>query len=372
MGSSVPQAPIICIHEDRLTHLVGVKLAVVSLLKHCATLPIVVSCPTPPAAFCNWVDSLGSRVSLVSYADLQDLSWNIKPTVLLRLLEAGYSQVIWVDSDIIANGDGLSSLLNYSLDTVVVAQEPYWQEMYWGDRQGVGLRTLAWGLTPKRTLPSVINTGIVRVSDRHIQLLQAWQTMLAHPVYLRVQTLPWYERPLHMVGDQDALTALMGATEFAHIPLVVLQSGVDIAQCFDSTGFTPTERLKSLSTGLPPLIHAMGQKPWTKPAVPPALWGTQEPLLQSLRKYHDYLVLDLSPYRSVAHPYCNVLEDEMEWVKIKSAPGKLIAALIGENPAIQGLPLALVDAMIRHIRRYLRTATPSTNLEFYLKESPLK
>ncbi|NJN85947.1 MAG: glycosyltransferase family 77 protein [Leptolyngbyaceae cyanobacterium SL_7_1] len=372
MNGSVTQAPVICIHEDRSTHLVGAKLAVLSLLKHCPRLPIVISCPAPPAAFCDWVGRLGARVSLVSYPELKNLGWNVKPAVLLRLLEAGYSEIIWVDSDIIANGDGLSPLLSHGADTVVATQEAYWQEMYWGHPQDGKLRTLAWGLTPKRPIPFVINTGIVRVTDRHIHLLKAWQTMLNHAVYIHVQTLPWYERPLHMVGDQDVLTALMGAAEFTDIPIVLLQRGVDIAQCFGPSGFTPAERLRGLFKGLPPLVHAMGRKPWTKPPRPPAIWNARQPFLKALREYYDYLALELSPYLPVALPYRQAVGDEAEWMDSQTTVGRLMIAMTGGSSTLQSFPLSVVDGMTRRIRRFLKIAKSSISPEFYLQESPLE
>ena len=366
MNHSIDQGTVVCIHEDRLSHLIGAKLAVLSLMHHCPDLPIVLSCPSPPASLRHWVEGL-KNVRLVSYPELRNLGWNVKPAVFLRLFEAGYSEIIWMDSDIIANGDILSKLLLYSAKILVLTQETYW-----GQEQSGNFRTLAWGFTLGRDLPCALNTGIIRATTHHIQLIKAWQIMLNHPLYVHAQTLPWLERPVHMVGDQDALTALMGGSEFANTPISMLKRGEDIAQCVGPSGFTPIERLRSLSTGLPPLIHAQGAKPWTKPSQPPTILNSQKPLLKSLREYYSYVSLELAPYESVARQYQAGLEEDSTWMDIESNLGKFIVGLAGNHPILRDFSLALFDAVTRRIRRYLKIARYSVSPEFFLKESPLK
>ncbi len=366
MDSSGDQDCVVCIHDDRPRSIVGIKLAVLSLRTHCPGLPIVISFPDPPAAFCTWVESL-TDVKIVSYPDLKKLGWNVKPILLLRLLEAGHDQVIWMDSDIIANGDALTPLLNYSHDTLVATQETYWAQ-----ENGGSFRTIAWGLTPGRNLPCTVNTGVMRVTHDHIPLLQAWQTMSNHPAFVHAQSLPWYERPLHMVGGQDVLTALLGSTEFPDLPIVLLKRGVDIAQCFDSAGFTATERFQSLSKGLPPLIHAMGFKPWQKMPQPPPLQDPQQSRLRSLRDYYSYLALELSPYIPIARHYREALDEDTTWMETKTPWGQLMEKVVASHPILQGLPLSLVESVIRRIRQQLNVKKYSIRPDLHLKESPLK
>src|SRR5262249_42411418 len=156
-------------------------------------------------------------------------------------LQEGFGEVIWVDSDIVVHHDVITQLVDQSEEMLCATQETYW-----GQRQGGIERTVAWGLRPGRDMPFTINSGVLRVTAKHIQLLQAWQKLLGHPVYIRAQALPWQKRPLHMISDQEVLTALLGAEDFSHIPFALLERGVDIAQCFGPSGFTPWERIKSL------------------------------------------------------------------------------------------------------------------------------
>ena len=45
----------------------------------------------------------------------------------------------------------------------------------------------------------------------HLPMLEAWRGLLADPRYIEAQAAPWHERPLHLLSDQEVLTALLGA-----------------------------------------------------------------------------------------------------------------------------------------------------------------
>ena len=357
---------IVCVHEDRAEYLVGLKLTVLSLVRYCPDLPILISCPRPPDSFRQWAGTL-PNVQLLTDPNLAGLSWNVKPTILLRCLNEGHRDVIWIDADILINRDFRPRLAHLDDQTLVVTQE-----VYWGQEQGGSHRTVAWGLQPSRTLPATVNTGIVRVTPHHVELLKAWRTMLGHPAYRQAQIQPYYERPLHMLTDQEVLTALLGATEFSHIPVEMLERGVDIAQCFGPAGYTPTERLHNISQGLPAFIHSMGRKPWERAPSPSSIWSSGEPLLRRLRKYYDYIHLELSPYTSIAHEYREQLGEEATWLEVKSTPARLLATLSAGHPTLQGFPLALFDAGVRHARRLLRIGRYRFDTSFNLESSPLE
>jgi hypothetical protein len=355
------KSAIICVHEDRDFCLTGAKLSVLSLREHCPGLPIVMSCPTAPPAFAAWLGRQ-RNVHLAAYPETRNCAWNVKPTVLLRLLEEGYPEVIWVDSDIVAHGDVLTRLTACSPETFGGTEETYW-----GQNQGGTARTAAWGLTPGREMPCTINSGVLRVTARHIPLLRDWQLMLKHPVYVRAQSLPWYERPLHMITDQEVLTALLGSKEYADTPLVLLRRGVDIAQCMGPGGFTPWERLGSLGRGAPGLLHSMGIKPWTKKSQPPRLRLHS----RALRQYYEYLHMELTPYVPAARKYAAALEEDVEWMKVHSLPARMMAAATLSSAILQEFPLALIDAAARSWRRWLRIARYPLHEEFCLRQSPL-
>jgi hypothetical protein len=321
----------------------------------------VVSCPTVPPAFVEWLERQ-SNVQLASYPETRNCAWNVKPTVLLRLLEEGHPEVIWVDSDIIAHGDVLTPLTRHSPETFGATEETYW-----GQNQGGTARTVAWGLTPGREMPCTVNSGVLRVTPKHIGLLKDWQLMLKHPVYVRAQALPWYERPLHMITDQEVLTALLGSKEYEDVPLALLKRGVDIAQCMGPGGFTPWERLHALRAGMPGLIHSMGIKPWTKEPHAPALASNTS----SLRHYYEYLHMELTPYAAEARKYAPALDEDYQWTELRSPAAKFMAAVMFSSAILQEFPLSLIDAAARSWRRWLRIARYPLHKEFCLHHSPL-
>jgi hypothetical protein len=138
---------IVCIYEDRPKYLIGVKLTVLSLARHCPDLPVIISCPQPPATFRRWVEAQ-PNAKLLAEDDLAEVGWNVKPTILLRHLNEGHPEVIWIDSDIIVNRDFRSSFQNLNDDTLVATQEDYW-----GQYQGGTHRTVAWGLNQVEVFP---------------------------------------------------------------------------------------------------------------------------------------------------------------------------------------------------------------------------
>ena len=360
------EAQIVCVHEDRAEHLVGLKLTILSLARHAKDLPVIISCPHPPESFRNWVAAL-PNAQLISDPALAGLSWNVKPKVLLRCLDEGHRDVIWIDTDILITQDFRPRFANLNDETVVVAQEGYW-----GQHQGGTHRTVAWGLKPGRTLSATANTAITRVTSRHVELLKAWETMLNHPAYTRAISQPYYERPMHMLSDMEVFTALICSKEFSHIPIEMLVRGTDIAQCFGPAGYTPAERLCYLHQGLPTFIHSQGGKPWERDSSPGAVWSSEGRFLKRLRRYYDYVHLELSPYTSLANEYREQLGEEANWMERKSTPARLCATLSAGHPTLQGLPLALFDAGVRHARRLLRIGRYRLDSSFNLESSPLE
>jgi hypothetical protein len=363
MNNNREKRAVVCVHEDRAHCLTGAKISVLSLRAHCPDLPVIVSCPTAEPAFIEWINR-HPGVTLASYPETKNCAWNVKPTVLLRLLDEGYPEVIWVDSDIVAHGDVLTALTRRTPETFGATEETYW-----GQNQGGTARTTAWGLIPGREMPCTVNSGVLRVTTEHVQLLKDWQCMLKHPVYVRAQALPWYERPLHMITDQEVLTALLGAKEYAHVPLALLKRGVDIAQCMGPGGFTPWERIGALSKGLPALLHSMGVKPWTRAPKPPAIALNAS----SLRRYYEYLHVELTPYVQEAKKYGAALEEhDLRWLEVSSIPARLMAAATFSSPIFQEFPLSLVDAAARSWRRWLKIARYPLHEDFCLRQSPLR
>lgn len=354
---------VICIHEDRFDYLTGVKLAVLSLGRHSPGVSVYVNCPSADADFLSWV-SRQPNASVVVLDKVIGNGWNIKASVLMEMLEK-FPNVVWIDSDIVVCAD-IQSLFRSSDASLLIAA----QETFWGQQQGGTFRTFAWGLTPARRFETTINSGVLRVTRHHREMLGAWQEMLSHPAYLKAQSQPWYARPLHMIGDQEVLTGLLGSEDFRSIPVRLINRGKDIAQCFGPAGFTPLERLGAIFKKGPALVHAMGPKPWLRSvAVPPLASNITN--ITKIREWYQYISLELSPYSSVASKYFR--EDvETGWVHPRSRTAKLGWRLGFGSCAAIGFPLALIDHLARRVRRLLGIARYSCSDEFVLSSRPFK
>jgi hypothetical protein len=134
----------------------------------------------------------------------------------------------------ILSGPGWRSAFAEPAETLVATEEPFW-----GKAQGGWERATAWGLAPGRRLPATVNTSLLRVTDRHVALLEEWRRLLATPEYRAAQARPWSERRMHVMGDQDVLTALVASADFAHVPVRQLRRDIEVAHCFGPAGYPP-------------------------------------------------------------------------------------------------------------------------------------
>ena len=339
---------LVCVYEDRPAALIGVKLLVLSLESQCPGLPIAVSCPLEDRAFGDWV----RRHECVEFHEDPSMAgqgWNSKPVLLKKLLDDGHEEVIWIDSDVIVARDFRHLLRTRGQDEIVVGQE-----QYWGLHQGGTIRTRLWGLAPGRPLPWTANSGFVRVTPAHRSLLDAWLQLLSAPEYAEAQRQePMHERPIHMQGDQDVLTALLAARDFADLPVAFLRRGRDIVQCIGPGGYAVHERLLNLWRGLPPLVHGIDPKPWQLPTLAAT---------NGLKDQYHRVACELSPYAWVAQRHIEALGEPLPGVEVRTLAGRILDAAAFGNPTARGIPLALFHSLGKRVRRILGL-TPWRNAE---------
>lgn len=305
------------IYETRPSDMVGVKLLLLSLRRHHPDLRPVVILPNVTDVESAW---LAEHTDATLRNDLaSELStWNVKPDVLGRLVDEQPDETfLWIDSDIVLHKPMPPVVFEGSPDDFVVAEE------YRLARQpGTKVRTRQWGYQEARRLNCTVNSCILRLTKTHKPLLAEWMRLTSLPEYQSVQKQDWRTRPLHMVGGQDILTGLLGSKEFAHIHLRWVRRGRDIAQCYESRGYPANERLANLFRGLPPFVHAQGEKPW--------------------REHRSALSMDVAPLKYVARDYpeaLGVAEGELDgWTDPLTPTGRLVDRLLLGNPNLVGLP----------------------------------
>jgi hypothetical protein len=320
---------IICTYEDRRAHLTALQLLAHSLGAVCPDQRLAIWCPESLVS--TFREGLqGTHVSLHVWEHPHATGWSVKPSLLLEMLKQGYEEVLWMDSDVIVTSE-FRDLFDRS-DVIGVAGEPHWITR--SDRID---RASAWGLPIARRFPSVINSCVVRVTSMHGTLLEAWRRCLASSEYLSAQMLPFWDRPPHLRGDQDALDALLTSSLFTNLPVKLLRPGREIAHCHMADGYSLVDRLRHAWRSLPPLIHSQAFRPWESSSWRP-VW------------------VEVSPYVLVAQRYRDVLSGDTSWLDATSMAGRVLRLISGGEPSVAGLLPALTQEVERAVRIRTRLA----------------
>jgi hypothetical protein len=330
---------IICIAEDRADFEPSIKLLLMSLMRHCPNFSIRLFFPPAKEEFVSWTKQY-EQVKLNVDPLPTAYSHNVKPQALLHLMDEGHDDIVWIDSDIIVARDISHVFRTLGPDVLVITEEAMCRARYDPD----GLRARLWGFNVGRTHPYVLNTGVVRVTKSHGALLSRWRELLESEQYAKIQHLDWRSRPLHMIGDQDAMTALLASEEYANVPLKILQRGKDIIQYFGSHGYTIPERLSNLLIGGPTFIHSQGPKPW--------IHNWQRVAPRSVRGNWEMLYLDLSPYTLAAWKYRDHLDGDTSWMRSHSILSSVFRGLGLWYPPLVGLPFAAAADVFRLVGRF--------------------
>ena len=260
----------------------------------------------------------------------------------MYLLDVGYDEVIWVDSDIIVNRNLLPIFARLSNDTFVATEDAL------GDDRddSNALRARLWGFPVGRIFPFGLNSGVLRVTKSHYGLVQRWWELLQSSAYQDSQRKQWRQRPAHMLGDQDVLAALLTSEEFSEIPVHILRRGRDILQFNGVYGYTVAERIRNLLTGRPTFIHSFAGKPWSE------RWS--EPSA-NLTDYLKRVYLDLSPYTLLAMQFSPELDCDVEWMKPHYMFTKTLRAVGLGIPELVGFPIAVLMDFVRIAKRTWKT-----------------
>ena len=329
---------IVCVAEDRKGFLPSIKLLILSLAEHCPNLELYLIFPPADAEFMAWLSQY-RQVTLRTEPLPTAYGVNVKPQAMLHLLDSGFDDVLWIDSDIIAAGKLPRWLTELDEGAVVVTEEALWTP--YGDPDA--LRARMWGFEVGRVLPFALNSGIVRMTGAHRALLRKWRTLLESDEYRAAQRQDWHSRPLHMISDQDVLTALLASKEFADIPLRILHRGNDIVQYFGPYGYTLRERLMHAIGRKPAFIHSQGPKPW----LVPWLVSGKRPGWRGAKTYLYDLYLELSPYTLTARKYRSELSEPCPWMGARSASAFALRALGLWYAPLVGLPVAALADIYR-------------------------
>ncbi|MEM1097423.1 MAG: hypothetical protein AAGH92_01420 [Planctomycetota bacterium] len=321
----------LCIYEDRHSDIVGVKLLLLSIRRHAPSEHTLLFFPDAPQEVREFVEGLGSAVELREPPKERLAGWNIKPGLMRHLLDEGWNEIVFIDSDIVLTGSLFRVMPPLPPETLGVTQE-YRYALH----NGGFFRVDAWGMERGNSHPTTLNTCVLRITEKHRELLERWEELSGSSTFQQAQAKPWNQRPLHMVGGQDVLTAMLGSAEWKHVPVHFGKRGSAIAQCFMEDGYTTFERLAGLFQAKPAMVHAQGGKPWRPSET-------------------DRLYVQLSPYAAAADAYADELPEVRAWSRPRSKSARLCHAVALGHPAVRGVPLSLTRELRRLVGFVLRT-----------------
>jgi lipopolysaccharide biosynthesis glycosyltransferase len=309
--------------------------------------------PNADQGFLRWLGAY-PQVQLRADCLSNGYSWNVKPQAIKHLLDAGFDEVIWIDSDVLVTRD-IRPLFRALDQAVFVAAD----HTHAPDRDdGAALRAQLWQLSVGRVLPTALNSGVLRATRRHYHLMERWWDLLQSEEYQSCQQREWRKRGIHMLGDQDVLTALLTSTEFAQIPLRTLRRGKHIVQFDGIWGYTTLERTRNLLGDGPTFIHSIGGKPWV------VRWESERP--KHLGEYVKMVYLDMSPYTLSSAKFTEVLGRETNWMRAHYKLSSILRFLAMHHPALTGLPMALFADIARLIKRVHQSLVRKNRLPFQI------
>lgn len=330
----------ICVAEDRKFCEPALRLLLMSLCRYNTDIAVTVFYPEADRDFFEWVHKLDSERIAVRTTPLPGAyGWNVKPHALLQLLNEDNKEVVWIDADIIATKNIVPAFFDLNSNVLLVTEEALWGAPDDTD----ALRARLWGFPIKRRFSFCLNTAVMRVTQDHTPLLERWKALLESPEYKHTQAQPWNTRPLHMVGDQDVLTALLCCLEFYDIPVKVLRRGSGIIQYFGLYGFSVAERVTCIVRGMPIFIHSQGVKPW--------LTGSSAKP-DSFRRKVEAAYMDLSPYILAASALAPI--DTKSWTRPRSALSSALRNIGFGYPPLVGFPIAIAFDLARMASRTMR------------------
>ena len=318
------EAPVkmrVVTYEDRPGELTGLKLLLLSLREHCPDVAVDVFVRQVDTPFERWVARF-ENAHLHRIEGGARTGFNVKPGLLQRVLEHGASAAVWMDSDILVVRDFRRWLDAAPPDSLVVAEDRF--GAHWRGRSS---HARAWGFPVGREMPRLLNSCVVRALSTHIPLVRAWDRLLGLEPYVAAQRIHWSERPSHMFGDQEVLSALLESREFADTPLHLLRRGREIVHCFEYHGYPAHEMIANVVTGNRPLfVHAQGAKPWRGDA--------------ASRGY-----LDISTYTLLARSYASELAEDSNWIEPRSRSSRTARRMFRDDPWSTGIPRALATEL---------------------------
>lgn len=319
--------------EDRAGAEPGIRLAIASLNQHCPNVSVMVFRPNPSESFCRWLEKYPQvRLSADPLPNAWD--WNCKPQALLRVLDSGYEEAFWLDSDMLVARSPLPVLQVMNPLTVGIAEEIATAPSFPSD-----VKTRGWDLPVGNVFREHFSSALVRVTGCHRPLLNRWMELLSDPRYTGCQPDNNNLKPPHLDTDQELLTALLGASEFSHLGVYLFRNGEGLVHGGGALAHSLSARFRGLRRLKPYFYHAPGSKPWV--TLPPKAGHVGR--FWVLRR----LLQEVSPYVAEAKRYEREIDVPCPWMHWRTPVGTILNLLSLGHPSLRGLPVTMVAALLK-------------------------
>ncbi len=314
----------VCVHENRQAEEPALRLLLLSVARHSPKTKLVLFCSGLTQAFYDFAATF-EQVEAVYPSFPVERHWNVKPDLLLHCIrDLGFKDVVWLDSDIIVTRELTQVFGQFSADVFLMAQETLWATT--PDDNGA-MRARGWGFDVGREHPFALNSCIIRATEQHTALLERWQDMQTHEDYVTAQKQPSGQRPAHLRGAQELLTALLCSKEFSDTKLEYLRLGRDVVHSYGLKAFPLRQRLQWMKNGPPPFVHSQRLKPWM-------------PTYQAGGGWLNRCYEDTFPYLLLADKLGTREGENVGWARAKTLMGRLMRATSFGYPPLCGVGLA--------------------------------
>ena len=251
-----------CTFENRPDSWIGLKLLALSLERHCRDFTLCVGMVEGQEELAKWLRRRAPHVVQVPMPAFRDAwsVWSVKPRLMLQLFEQGYTDVTWLDADLIILRDLAPLLAPLDDNTVLMARELDYPFEF--NRPVLE----AYGLEPHRELAGGVNTCLMRMTPRHRPLLQELIRRMDAPFFREQTNLPPAQRMIKWHYDQTIMEMLLtcGDDSFTSSAAVeLIPAGTGVIQELGATRYYLKDRLlNGLGLNRPWMVHCLGLKPW--------------------------------------------------------------------------------------------------------------
>ncbi len=328
-----------CTFENRRESWIGLKLLALSLEKHSRDFTLCVGMLEGQDEMAEWLRRRALHAVLVPVPAFQDAwsIWSVKPRLMLQLFAQGYTDVTWLDADLIVLRDLAPLLAGLDDDTVLMARELDYPFEF--NRPVME----AYAMEPRRELAGGVNTCVMRMTPRHEPLLRKLMECMAAPFFRDQTGTPGERRMIKWHYDQTIMEMLLTCGDATWTPTATVElipAGSGVIQELGVTRYSVKDRLRNgVGLNLPWLVHALGLKPWDS-----------NPRTRSVRA--------ASVFSAFAEKYRDEVDEPMPWANASGLSSRIARMLSLGQPHWMGIGHCALGRLRQIVTRHRDPIAP--------------